>query len=166
MPPLPTVEPLLAILPPKQRPAAITSEELDTTHENILIGAIAQHRAGSLPTVPMVPTIHQVKDGIRQLSIDMRTKHKKLLRLKFIRDHQANPYKRTTLPIHINPATLYPTKLQLMNTTKFSKSHRKKMYKTQTAAPHILLPLLKEWIPVQGHHPDRTNYRSTSQEPG
>jgi hypothetical protein len=69
-----------------------------------------------------------------------------MLHLKFIRDQQTNQFKRLNLPIHIDPNTLYPTKCQLINSTKFGKSHKNKMYTTQTTAPHILLPLLKSGL--------------------
>jgi hypothetical protein len=144
MPPSPQVQSLKELVPTKKpHPVAAKLNEFNAGHERILVRALEKHRKGSLPKVPTAPSLHQVKDGIKTLSTDMRAEHKTLLRLKFIRDQQANPYKRLVLPPHIDPQTLYPTKSQLLNTTKFGKSHKKKMYKTQTSAAHILLPLLK-----------------------
>jgi hypothetical protein len=129
---LPTPHPLVNLL-----------EDINFEHEQIIVRAIEQHRCNSLPKVPTAPTLAEVNNGIKTLSLDMRSEHTKLLRLKFVRDQQANQYKRLKLPIHIDPSTLYPTKAQLINSTKFGKSHKHKMYKTQITAPHILLPLLK-----------------------
>jgi hypothetical protein len=144
MPPTPPVEPLATTLQRQTpHPLANMLEDFNFEHEQIVVRAIKKHCCNSLPKVPTAPTLAQVNEGIKTLSLNMRVEHKKLLRLKFIRDQQANQYKRLRLPPHIDPCTLYPTKAQLIHSTKFGKSHKQKMYKTQTTAPHILLPLLK-----------------------
>jgi hypothetical protein len=127
-----------------QHPVAQTIDSVNFTHERILMNAINKQRKDTQPNDnPTVPTIKEIQEGVAKYGHHMRSEHKKLLKLQFIRNQQDNPYKRRQLPPHVDPATLYPTKTKLMATTKFGKSNKTKVYTVTPAAPHILLPLLK-----------------------
>jgi hypothetical protein len=108
-----------------------------------LLKEILKTRQEDLPKHPTAPSQSDITKGIETLSHNMRKETNKLKEIKFLQDQQHNPYRRRHLPPHIDPLTLYPTKGNLLKTTKFGKSSKNHSFTVTPGFPQLLLPLLK-----------------------
>ena len=97
---------------------------------------IKEHGAAALPAhSPTAPSTTQVCAGLQKLSTNMRHKIDILNRMRFVCNQQTNPYFKQTLPVYLDPVTLYPTKAELHKVTKCGKSNKNKSF--------IVAPLLQ-----------------------
>jgi hypothetical protein len=92
------------------------------------------------------PTPAEITHGLKKISTGYRQEAKIINKIKILRNQTDNPYKRQDLPLFIDRTTLYPSKVNLEQTTKFGKSTLKKSFTVvpdRGALAQVILPVLK-----------------------
>jgi hypothetical protein len=93
------------------------------------------------------PTPTETTHGLKKISIGYQKVAKIINKIRILQNQTDNPYKRQDLLPFIDiTSTLYPSKVNLEQTTKFGKSNLKKSFTVvpdRGALAQVILPVLK-----------------------
>jgi hypothetical protein len=96
----------------------------------LIMDTIQRHRERAIRDLPSNATKADLKTGLKQLSKHMREEVILLGSLQDLVRQDGNIYRRQQLPEHIDPQTLYPSKVGLYSTTEFGKYNTNKSWIT------------------------------------
>ncbi len=96
----------------------------------LIMDTIQRHRERAIRDLPSDATKADLKTGLKQLSKHMREEVILLGSLQDLVRQDGNIYRRQQLPEHIDPQTLYPSKVGLYSTTEFGKYNTNKSWIT------------------------------------